>query len=30
MITVMVIQGVGSLLLHLTWKWLQLFVNCWP
>jgi hypothetical protein len=30
MITVRVIQGVGSLLLHIIWKWLQLFVNCWP
>jgi hypothetical protein len=29
MINVRVIQGVGSLLLHIIWKWLQLFVNCW-
>ena len=28
--TVRVIQGLDSLLLHIIWKWLQLFVNCWP
>jgi hypothetical protein len=28
--TLRVIQGVGSLQLHKIWKWLQLFVHCWP